>query len=186
MLSRHDSLLPVLKAVTNLESFTNGAQPQHLGANNMEVDQPAEARNGYQLRPASIPGEVLLEPLQPQTLGLFADSKESLNCCQSGSCIGQTGSTKVEDPIKCTKLEQRPKLQPRQLRSQMAQAVGESAILEPEIMFVVGDALSLAGCPPWHARFSEIYHLGAAAKITQRGFQRALDRFMGTEQRFGT
>jgi len=186
MLSRHDSLLPVLKAVTNLESATDEAQLLHDGANKMELDQQAKVQNRCQLLPASSPGEVLLQPLPPQALGVFVDPNENVNCPQSGSRIGQTGTAKVEDPIKCTALEQRPKLMPPQLRSQISRAVGESAILEPEIMFVVGGALTLAGCPPWHARFSEIYYLGAAAKVTKRGFKRALNRFMGTKQRFGT
>lgn len=74
-----------------------------------------------------------------------------------------------------------------------ANYLGEFSVAEASIdvgpglrVQVFGETLTLAGYPPWTVRFSEIYHMGDLAHVTQRQLTGALQRYCRTSQRFGT
>ena len=71
------------------------------------------------------------------------------------------------------------------LQAQLQAALGASAAAAPDLLLVAGPVLSLAGFAPWHARFCEILHLGAARGAGAR-VQGALQRYTSTLQRGGT
>lgn len=50
---------------------------------------------------------------------------------------------------------------------------------------VCGQAFTTAGFPPWMLRFSELYHLGSLATVTDRQLSRALQKYSNVSQRFG-
>ncbi|GMH32685.1 hypothetical protein BSKO_00519 [Bryopsis sp. KO-2023] len=77
-------------------------------------------------------------------------------------------------------------LSPGQLKDLICELLGKSAVLEPDIVLVVGKVFTLAGCPPWHARFSEIYHLGVLESATRHEFDKAMTSYWKTYQRFGS
>ena len=55
--------------------------------------------------------------------------------------------------------------------------------LEPDLIIVLGPAFRLRGYPPHHARLSELVHCPGNREGTS--FDKAVDKFMCTEQRFG-
>lgn len=71
------------------------------------------------------------------------------------------------------------------LRDQIANLYGEPGILEPEIVLVVGEVFSLAGCPPWHLKSSEIYYLGCLESLVLERLTTLWERYCGTVQRYG-
>ena len=72
------------------------------------------------------------------------------------------------------------------LRNEITAVFGDAAVLEPDIICVTGPVFSLAFCPPWHSRFSEIYYLGPLNTLRFSHFSATLGRFWQTHQRFGT
>ncbi|KAG2494224.1 hypothetical protein HYH03_007580 [Edaphochlamys debaryana] len=72
------------------------------------------------------------------------------------------------------------------LKGQVAQLAGPRALTEPELVLVVGPALTLAGYPPLAVAQSEILHLGPAAALGRQAVDGAMHKFLRTEQRFGT
>lgn len=59
------------------------------------------------------------------------------------------------------------------------------ATLRPEVAFVFGPMLTLAGFPPWCSTRMEILHLGDLDGATEGRLARAMDRYRRTQQRFG-
>lgn len=72
-----------------------------------------------------------------------------------------------------------------QLKDLIAAASGEDSILEPDIVLVVGPLFTLAGCPPWHLKESEIYHVGLMEGISSQTLDKFLARYQSTMPRFG-
>ncbi|CAD7699833.1 unnamed protein product [Ostreobium quekettii] len=182
ILSRQDSVAPVLKAVMHSRSASEDAPPLCDSADSLELPHRAEASIGYCLHVRADSNNALLQ--QPQDRSMGSGHTEDAAALPSQVCLEETSPKTVQHSNSSTNAP-RSALKPHLLRSQIQETVCESAVLEPEIMFVVGGALSLSGCPPWHARFSEIYYLGALTGITKKNFESALSRYMGTEQRFG-
>lgn len=182
LLARHDSLLPVIKTVTNLGTARDGIVSEMVDASLPSLGPDSGIQTSYS--PVE-PPEKQASPCQEQ----WGNANNSLEgVCEegrraSGPKEGLTPS--AAGPGKCFGLEQRPVLKPPELKKQISRFFGSSAVLEPGVLFVVGSALSLAGCPPWHARFSEIYFLGPFCRVTKKCFESALGRFMQTNQRFG-
>ncbi|GFR50545.1 hypothetical protein Agub_g12819 [Astrephomene gubernaculifera] len=71
------------------------------------------------------------------------------------------------------------------LRGQVAQLAGPAVLEQPELVLVVGPALTLAGYPPLQVAASEILHLGPAADLCEARVEAAMAKFLCTEQRFG-
>ena len=44
---------------------------------------------------------------------------------------------------------------------------------------------TLAGFPPWQVRSAEVLSMGPLSEATQPGLTAALQRYVGTKQRFG-
>ena len=64
---------------------------------------------------------------------------------------------------------------------------GREATLEPELLLVVGHALTLNGFPPWVLRTSEIHHLAPSlSNVTAAAMAASLGRYGNTLQRLGT
>ncbi|KAG2422628.1 hypothetical protein HXX76_010409 [Chlamydomonas incerta] len=72
------------------------------------------------------------------------------------------------------------------LRGQLQQLAGSEVLLQPELVLVVGPALTLAGYPPFQVAASEILHIGPATQLCQSKVDRALAKYLRTEQRFGS
>lgn len=71
------------------------------------------------------------------------------------------------------------------LKKQIAAAYGAPAILEPEIVFILGEVFSPAGCPPWHLKSSEIYYLGNLESLVMERLISVWEKYYSTVQRFG-
>lgn len=59
------------------------------------------------------------------------------------------------------------------------------ATLRPEVAFVLGPMLSLAGFPPWNSTKMEILHLGDVDRVTEKTLTAAMNKYRRTQQRFG-
>lgn len=72
-----------------------------------------------------------------------------------------------------------------QLRELIAANSGEPSILEPDIVLVVGPLFTLAGCPPWHLKESEIFYVGLMECVSTNTLDSVLARYQSTVPRFG-
>lgn len=73
----------------------------------------------------------------------------------------------------------------KELNMKISEQFGDAAIKEPNAVLVIGPVFTLAGCPPFHARFAEIYHFGLLQDLTSQIFISVLGKYWKTNQRFG-
>jgi len=71
------------------------------------------------------------------------------------------------------------------LKHKLSQVAGPAVCLEPDILLVFGEALTLAGFPSWTVRSSEIYSLGNVEGVTWSKLDAVMKRHGTTRQRFG-
>lgn len=74
---------------------------------------------------------------------------------------------------------------PVQLKHKLSQVAGPAVCLEPDILLVFGEALTLAGFPSWSVRSSEIYGMGDVQGVTWSKLDAVMKRHATTRQRFG-
>lgn len=73
----------------------------------------------------------------------------------------------------------------KELNLKISKQFGDAATKEPNAVLVIGPVFTLSGCPPFHARFAEIYHLGLLQNLTSHTFISVLGKYWKTDQRFG-
>jgi len=102
-----------------------------------------------------------------------------------GSSSGREGA-KSPYGNKSDKLKREKAMRaPVQLKYELSQVAGPAVCLEPDILVIFGEALTLAGFPSWTVRSSEIYNLGDVEGVTWSKLDAVMKRHGTTRQRFG-